>query len=161
MLRFLEPGMARWLLLLPVVFACWWLHVRAKRRFREQARISPVLQALSRLRSARRDRAALVASLVALAALVLALTRPQLYVQLRVPEYERRDLVLLLDRSASMWAEDVKPSRFRRAVQEIKGFLERVSFIGTEKFTVPATHLVSKVHSKNHHSGKHQREPDL
>src|SRR6185436_11284915 len=93
MLRFLEPGMARWLLLLPVVFACWWLHVRAKRRFREQARISPVLQALSRLRSARRDRAALVASLVALAALVLALTRPQLYVQLRVPEYERRDLV--------------------------------------------------------------------
>jgi len=125
MLRFLEPGMARLLLALPLVFACWWLHVRAKRRFREQARISPLLQALSRLGTTRRDRGVLLATSLAVAALVLALMRPQLFLQLRVPEYERRDLVLLLDRSASMWAEDVKPSRFRRAVHEIKGFLQR------------------------------------
>jgi len=148
MLRFLEPGMARWLLLLPVLFAFWWLHVRTKRRFREEARISPVLQALSRLRTARRDRAALVVGLLALASLVLALMRPQLYVQLRVPEYERRDLVLLLDRSASMWAEDVKPSRFRRAVQEIKLFLERkpegidrVGLIGFAGTSLVLSHL--------------------
>ncbi len=40
-----------------------------------------------------------------------------------MPELERQDLVILLDRSASMRAHDIKPSRFSRATLEIRNFL--------------------------------------
>lgn len=124
-MRFLEPDMARFLLALPPALGFLWLFVRAKRRFREQASIGPVLRSLSRLSSGRRDAALFAVTVVALASLVLATMRPQLFLESRRPEYERQDLVLILDRSASMWAQDVPPSRFRRAIAEIKTFLER------------------------------------
>jgi Ca-activated chloride channel family protein len=137
MLRFLDPAMATGLLCVPIAFGFWLLHVRAKHRFRERAAIGPVLQRLSRLTSGRRDAVALLASSVALAGLALALMRPQLFAETRVPDYERQDLVLILDRSASMRAQDVAPSRFARAVAEIKTFLagkpdgiDRVGLVG-------------------------------
>ena len=43
---------------------------------------------------------------------------------IRTPSYESRDLLLLLDRSASMQAEDVRPSRARRASLEIRNFIQ-------------------------------------
>jgi Ca-activated chloride channel family protein len=68
-------------------------------------------------------------------ALVVAAMRPQAAIW--TPEYEGRDLLLLLDRSASMQAEDVQPSRARRASLEIRNFIaakpdtiERVGLIG-------------------------------
>jgi Ca-activated chloride channel family protein len=147
-MRFLDPGMARWLLVLPVALACLWIHALAKRRFRARASIGPLLTALSRLSTRRRELAALAATSVALSALVLALMRPQLFVVSRLPEYERQDLVLVLDRSASMFAEDVPPSRFARAVAEIKGFLEkkpegidRVGLVGFAGTSLILSHL--------------------
>jgi Ca-activated chloride channel family protein len=56
------------------------------------------------------------------AALVVSAMRPQAAIW--TPEYEGRDLLLLLDRSASMQAEDVQPSRARRASLEIRNFIE-------------------------------------
>ena len=55
--------------------------------------------------------------------LVIAIMRPQLLLETQVPEYERYDMVLILDRSVSMYAQDIRPSRFSRAVAEIKTFL--------------------------------------
>jgi len=51
--------------------------------------------------------------------------QPQALLTRRMPEYERQDLVLMLDRSASMRAHDITPSRFARATTEIRTFLER------------------------------------
>jgi Ca-activated chloride channel family protein len=147
-MRFLDPGMARWLLVLPFALACLWLHAAAKRRFRERAGIGPLLTALSKLSTRRRELAALAATFAALSFLVVALMRPQLFVVSRLPEYERQDLVLVLDRSASMWAQDVRPSRFARAVAEIKGFLEkkpegidRVGLVGFSGSSLILSHL--------------------
>jgi Ca-activated chloride channel family protein len=147
-MRFLEPDMARWLLALPPALGFWLLYLRAKRRFRRQASIGPVLQALSRLSGGRRDAIAIVAAGVALGSLVLATMRPQLFVERRLPQYERQDLVLILDRSASMWAQDVPPSRFRRAIAEIKAFLEqkpegidRVGLVGFAGTSLILSHL--------------------
>lgn len=129
--------MARWLIALPLALLFWLSYVHAKRRFRREAAFGPVLRGLSRLSGASRDVAALTAAAVALAALALALMRPQVFVESRQPEYERQDLVLVLDRSASMGAEDVPPSRSRRAIEEIKAFLahkpegiDRVGLVG-------------------------------
>lgn len=66
----------------------------------------------------------LALSLVAAAALVFALMRPQLLLTQRTPQFQRQDLVIMLDRSASMRAQDVLPSRLDRATSEIKKFLQ-------------------------------------
>lgn len=140
--------MASWFLALPLAFFLWLIHVRAKRRFRRQAAIGPPLQALSRLSTRRRDAAALLAACVALAALTLAAMRPQLLATRRLPDYERQDLVLVLDRSVSMRAQDVPPSRSSRAISEIKAFLrqkpegiDRVGLVGFAGTSLILSHL--------------------
>lgn len=147
-MRFLDPAMASWLLALPIGIGFWLLHVRAKQRFRGQAAIGPLLRSLSRITTAKRDKAALFATAAALGSLALALMRPQLFSERRLPEYERQDLVLILDRSASMRAQDVPPSRGRRAVEEIKTFLaqqpegiDRVGLVGFAGTSLILSHL--------------------
>jgi Ca-activated chloride channel family protein len=120
---FLDPGRATWLLMLPLAASLWLVHLRAKRRFRAAAASSAAVQRLSRLTSARHDAVLLAAALAGLGLLVVAAMRPQVRVEARLPEYERQDLVVILDRSASMRADDVLPSRFTRAVDEVKAFL--------------------------------------
>ncbi len=55
--------------------------------------------------------------------LILALARPQLGTQLVKVEREGIDLVIALDVSFSMLAEDMKPNRLERAKQEIVDFI--------------------------------------
>jgi Ca-activated chloride channel family protein len=66
---------------------------------------------------------------------------------MRTPEYESVDLILLLDWSASMQAEDIRPSRFRRADLEIRNFLKhrpdvigRVALIGFAGASLTLSH---------------------
>ena len=62
-----------------------------------------------------REAAILALATIAGGALVFALVRPQAPLTTRTPQYEREDLIIMLDRSASMRAHDVAPSRFARA----------------------------------------------
>ena len=70
---------------------------------------------LSRRSTWARETAIAGLTLLAGGALVFALARPQAQLTTRIPQYEREDLVIMLDRSASMRAHDVPPSRFSRA----------------------------------------------
>jgi Ca-activated chloride channel homolog len=124
-MRFLRPEMANWAALVPAVIVCWCLSIRLKRRFRERAGITARLRQVSRLSSGAGDLAVLAASVVAVGMLVFAITRPQLQLELQLPEFERHDLILILDRSVSMYSQDIKPSRFGRAIEEIKTFLKK------------------------------------
>src|ERR671924_376100 len=110
-MRFLSPHLAMWLLALPLVFGAWYLHVYQKRRFRQRAAIGAHLQALSRMTTRRRDALTLVAALLAVTFVTLALMRPQIVREQRTPEHGRTDLIVVLDRSVSMRARDIKPSR--------------------------------------------------
>lgn len=150
-MRFLHPELAIWFLGLPVAFAAWYLHVHAKRRFRARAGIAP---RLSRASTRTRDWIALGAALTAVAALTLALMRPQLLTERRVPDYEREDLILILDRSVSMRAVDIAPSRFARAIREIKTFLaakpeaiDRVGLVGFAGNALIVSHLTRDLSS--------------
>jgi Ca-activated chloride channel family protein len=95
----------------------------------------PGIERLSRIAGLKHDVTVVTLVTIAAIALVVAAMRPQLAI--RAPEYESRDLLLLLDRSASMQAEDVRPSRARRASLEIRNFIKtkpdtigRVALIG-------------------------------
>jgi Ca-activated chloride channel family protein len=124
-MRFLRPDLLRWWFVVPVLIAACGLHWRATRAFRRRARSDARFASLSRRTTWRRNAAVLAASLAAASAIVFALMRPQVLRAERVPEYEREDLVIVLDRSVSMRARDILPSRFVRATQELRTLLQR------------------------------------
>src|SRR5688572_13195458 len=117
--------MAVWLLAAPVAAIGWWLHYRYKWSHRASEAAGAGTTARSRRPRARRDLAALVLVIATVLALAGAMMRPQLRAEQRIPTFEKRDLVLILDQSVSMRARDIKPSRFARATDEIQNFLRR------------------------------------
>jgi Ca-activated chloride channel family protein len=134
-MRFLQPHQAVWLLAIPVIWIASLLHRWYRERTRHASGLGDRLGSLAPLTGLGRDIALLTLTSVAAVSLVFAAARPQL--PTRTPEYESRDLLLLLDRSASMQAEDIRPTRFQRATLEIRNFLKnkpdaiaRVGLIG-------------------------------
>ncbi len=153
-MRFLRPDLADWWLAVPVLIALWAVYRRWRESFRRAMAVAPRFAGLSRRSSPARDVATLGATVVAASALVFALVRPQALLAHRVPEYERQDLVILLDRSASMKAHDIEPSRFARATLEIRNFLrqkpeaiDRVALVGFADASVVLSYLTSDVES--------------
>ncbi len=136
-MRFLRPEFAPWWQLLPVLLAACTIRFLYLRR---QRRLTPVIarfRPLSRRSTWVREISILALTAIAGGALVLALVRPQALLTTRTPQYEREDLIIMLDRSASMRARDIAPSRFARATAEIRTFLknkpeniDRVGLVG-------------------------------
>jgi Ca-activated chloride channel family protein len=124
-IRFLHPDMAIWLLAVPAAAACWLVHVLYKHACRRRAAVPERFAPLSRRSSPLRDVAILILAAISIGLLVAALTEPQLLRERTEPEYERQSLILILDRSVSMRARDILPSRAERALVEIKNFLRR------------------------------------
>ncbi len=124
-IRFLQPEMTAWLAIVPVVVALWSIHFLYKYRARLRTAVQPRFRSQSRRSTWRGDAFVLCLAVMAAGLLALALMRPQVLLERRTPEYERQDLVLILDRSVSMKARDVRPSREQRALTEIKNFLKR------------------------------------
>jgi Ca-activated chloride channel family protein len=82
------------------------------------------------------------------------MVRPQMRLERKLPEFERHDLIVVLDRSASMRARDVRPSRIARAVLELKTFLrrkpdaiDRVGLVGFAGSSVVLSYLTRDVES--------------
>jgi Ca-activated chloride channel family protein len=146
--RFLRPEYGVWWQLLPVIAACCTVHALYVARQRRRAAIPPRFLRLSRRSTWRRDAGVAVLALTAAGALVFALLRPQAQLTTTMPQFEREDLVIMLDRSASMRAHDVSPSRFSRATEEIRTFLrdkpeniDRVGLVGFAGTSVILSYL--------------------
>jgi len=129
--------MLQWLVILPALVACWMIQNSYLRRVSRAASIAPRFLALSRRARPLTRAATLVAALACAGAMILALARPQLVVAKRDPQFERQDLIIVLDRSVSMHARDIVPSRLVRATSEIRTFLrqrpdaiDRVALVG-------------------------------
>jgi len=146
--RFLRPELAPWWQILPVLLAGCLMRFLYRRRQRRRAPVAPRFRAQSRRSSWRRDAAVAFLTIAAGGALVFALVRPQAPLTIRAPQYEREDLVIMLDRSASMRAHDVMPSRFSRATEEIRTFIrnkpeniDRVGLVGFAGTSVILSYL--------------------
>ena len=147
-MRFLRPEYASWWQLLPLLVACCTVHALYLARQRRRAAVPTRFLPLSRRSTLAREAAILVFALASGGALVFALVRPQAQLTTTVPQYEREDLVIMLDRSASMRAHDVSPSRFSRATVEIRHFLQnkpenidRVGLVGFAGTSVILSYL--------------------
>lgn len=151
-IRLLQPDMAIWLLALPAASACWLVHVFYKHACRRRAAVQERFAPLSRRSTTRRDVVVLALAILPLGLLGTALTQPQLMRERSEPEYERQALILVLDRSASMRAHDISPSREERALTEIRNFLrrkpdaiERVGLVGFAGSPVILSYLTKDV----------------
>jgi Ca-activated chloride channel family protein len=146
--RFLRPEYASWWQLLPVLAACCTVHALYVARQRRRAAVPRRFLPLSRRSTWTREAAIVFFTLTAGAALVFALVRPQARLTTTLPQFEREDLVIMLDRSASMRAHDIAPSRFARATAEIRNFLhnkpeniDRVGLVGFAGTSVILSYL--------------------
>jgi len=119
MFRFQAPDVLWALLLVPLLVGLVIWSARTRRRLLKRFGDAPLVARLARSvhHRGRRIRAALLIAAVGL--LVLALARPQFGTRLETVRSVGRDVMVVLDVSASMRAEDVQPSRLERARLEI------------------------------------------
>jgi Ca-activated chloride channel family protein len=113
-----------WLVPLMAIFLIWAL--RNKRRTLVRL-VHPDLAgqlAVSVSRRKRRWKVVLILATVLLS--VLALARPQYGKKLRMVHRKGIDIVIALDTSDSMLAEDIKPNRLERAKQEVSALIDRL-----------------------------------
>ena len=126
MFRFGVESLLYAYLLLPALVALeWWAAARRRRaldRFGERGRIDRLTDVVSR----RGRMARTVLLLAAVVLLVTALARPQFGDRVDTVRREGQDVVVALDLSASMEAEDVAPNRLAAARFAVGRLIERL-----------------------------------
>ena len=111
------------LLAVPAVAYVYWRAARGRQAAREQFGDAALLDRLAPAVPVWRRRLKAGLVVVAVAALALSLMGPRFGTEVRTVERRGVDLVVALDVSASMQAQDVAPSRLRRAKNEIRTLL--------------------------------------
>jgi Ca-activated chloride channel family protein len=147
-MRFAAPEML-WLLALlpPLALAGWWVALRRKRALIAFAGGADRLGGFRAQVSRHRRATKLLLLYVALAALALALARPQWGTRLEPIERKGADIAIVLDTSLSMATEDLAPNRLEQAKHAIGSLLERVpgdrvaliTFAGQASVSCPLT----------------------
>ncbi len=102
-------------LLVPLLIVFLWLAVRLGRRALARFGERELVKRLTQTLSWRRRAAKLVLLVVAVAALVTALAQPQFGTRVETVRRQGQDIVVALDLSNSMLAEDIAPNRLQRA----------------------------------------------
>jgi len=142
-MSFASPWALLTLLVLPLIFAVWWLSRRRRRRAVVRVTSIALVRAAvpGRSRWRRRIPAALLA--VGLAVLAVGAARPQATVPVAS---SNATIMLALDVSGSMCSTDVKPNRITAAEQATSAFIKTqtggpriglVAFAGTAVVLVP------------------------
>jgi Ca-activated chloride channel homolog len=122
-MTFLWPAMLLTLLIVPLALLGFLLIERRRSRYAVHFTNLEVLASVATRRSAWRRYVPLALFLIALAAASAALARPR--VTTSVPR-ENASVVLTLDTSGSMLAQDVKPTRLGAAQEAVRRFLKKV-----------------------------------
>ena len=144
MIAFLEPGRLWWLVLIPVLLLLYLILLRRKSTRTRTTGISNLNKVLPKQQAWKRH-IAVGAAVLSLAALNVAFAKPS--DQVDVPR-DRATIVLAIDVSRSMIAEDVQPNRLDAAKAAGKDFLGMlpprfnvalVAFAGTASIVVAPT----------------------
>ena len=114
------------LLLGPLMFLLWWASVRLKRRALARLGDPVLVRRLSANVNWAGRSWRTVFWFVALVFLVLALARPQWGSEVQVVEQQGVEIMIALDISQSMLAEDIKPNRLSRAKLDIADLLQQL-----------------------------------
>ena len=118
-MKFVYPYMLSVVLFVPLACAFWWfLRARAENRLRS-LNSSPMA-----VRARLLDRFQMPLMAAGLALMAFAASRPQWGKSMQVSEAKSRNVVVALDVSRSMLAEDVRPNRLERAKADIADLMD-------------------------------------
>ncbi len=124
--RFANPEYLYLLLLLPVIILLWVLNEYRKRRamlrFGNSDLVKKLIPELSRIRPAVK----FILLLTAISLSIIMLARPQFGSKLKEVKRQGVEVIIALDVSNSMLAEDIQPSRLERAKQAISRLVENL-----------------------------------
>ena len=126
MFRFASTEILFGLLLVPALGAFFWERRQARKRALAQFGDLALVHKLSATLSRRARAAKSVLIVLSVGLLVLALARPQFGTRVETVTTEGQDVMVALDVSRSMLAEDVAPNRLERARLEIMRILQRL-----------------------------------
>lgn len=165
-MRFLRLEYLAWWQILPLAIACWGLRYHYVRSVRREFPVASRFSKLSRRTTWVRETAVLALTLISGGAIVFALLRPQALITTRTPVLEQQDLILVLDRSASMRAHDIAPSRFARATKEIQNFIEhkpegigRIGLVGFASGSLILSYLTTDIETVSFYLDWINRDP--
>ena len=146
-MKFGAPEMIKWLLMImPLVVLFILMH---RRRATRLARLIPATawETVIPGHSAKRGRRRTILRLLALCCILLALTRPQWGSHMEEVKQRGLDIIMVLDTSKSMLAEDIKPNRLKQAQWAIRDFVKHpkgdriglIPFAGSSFLQCPVT----------------------
>jgi Ca-activated chloride channel family protein len=145
--RFANPDFLYLLLLLPAVILLYIINAirkkKALRRLGDINLVSRLVPEMSRIRPAIK----FIMELVAVSALIIALARPQFGSKIEDVRKQGVEVIIALDVSNSMLAEDIQPDRLTRAKQAISRLVDNLDndkiglivFAGDAYIQIPVT----------------------
>jgi Ca-activated chloride channel family protein len=113
-------------IVIPLLLVFFWLIFRMKKRAMQRFGNLALLQKLTFSFSPRKQRWKVSLLVLAIFFLLFSLARPQLGTKLTLMKREGVDIVIAMDCSLSMLAEDFKPNRLEKAKQEVNGLIARM-----------------------------------
>jgi len=146
-MRFGAPEFIKWLLLIiPLILLFIWMHRQRNRRLASLIS-SKVWKNVIPGRSAKRSRARTSLRLLVIFCVLLALTRPQWGSHWEEVKQRGLDIIVVLDTSKSMLAEDIKPNRLQQAQWAVRDFVKQIkgdrigliAFAGSSFLQCPVT----------------------
>jgi Ca-activated chloride channel family protein len=124
--RFANPDFLYLLLLLPVMIVLWIVNEirkrRAIQRLGDSSLVKKLLPELSRVRPSLK----FILQLIAFCAAIIILARPQFGSKLEEVKKQGVEVIIALDVSNSMLAEDIQPNRLTRAKQALTRLIDNL-----------------------------------
>ena len=126
MIRFVNQNILYLLILIPVIVVFYYAAFKMKRKALERFASSELLQKLAQNTSTGTQIFKVFILIIAFTALIFALARPQIGTKLEKIEREGLDIIVAIDVSESMLAEDITPNRLEKAKHEIASFIDKL-----------------------------------
>ncbi|MDP1994196.1 MAG: VWA domain-containing protein, partial [Ignavibacteria bacterium] len=126
MFRFAHPEYLHILYLLPVLMVFYFLYLKKKKSLLKKFADERIHEVLFGIKSFYKESIKFGFIVFALALIILALARPQIGNRVEEVKQIGIDVFILLDVSASMKAEDLKPSRLEKAKNEIAMLIRKL-----------------------------------
>ena len=126
MFRFAHPDLLYLLLIIPLLLVFYVVMEKRKKRDISKFGNPELLATLMPLRSPRREAMKFALILIALFFVVVGVAGPQFGSKLQQVKREGIELIIALDVSNSMLAEDIKPNRLEAAKQAISRMTDKL-----------------------------------
>lgn len=122
-----EDGFYLWfLLLIPILYGAYWWYKRQQGQRRSEYFDNRLVQQLRKNFWKTGDKVRLISFMIATLFLIVALAGPKIGTEVREVQRKGVNMMVALDLSSSMNAEDVRPSRLEKAKFEINRLVNRL-----------------------------------